>query len=73
MEMERMVRSPEGKPIGRLMSSGFGWRAVAFPGSTPEEIDQVMDAVDPVFTRMMEAKRAYREARPTLRLVGSAR
>jgi hypothetical protein len=69
MERDRLIRGPDGKPIGRLMSGGYGWRAVAFPGSTSEEIDQVMDAVEPVFIRMMEARRLYRESRPRLQLV----
>src|SRR6185437_15312799 len=60
MERDRLIRDPDGKPIGRLMSSERGWRALAFPGCTSSEIDLVMDAVDPVFTRMMEARRAYR-------------
>jgi hypothetical protein len=71
--MESLVLSPERKPIGKIISSGLGWRAIAFPGSTDEEIDQVMDAVDPLFTRLMESKRRYAELRPKLQLVRGGR
>lgn len=74
MSEERLIRSPDGRAIGVLRSSPLGWRAAAFPGIPSEDIDAVMDACEPIFARIIEARRGSRVARhgKSLRLVSGA-
>lgn len=73
--VERLIRSRDGRAIGVLTSSPLGWRAVAFSGSSSEDIDAAMDACQPLFERFAEARRRAKEWREGrgLRLVSEVR
>jgi hypothetical protein len=68
----RVVYSEDNsRVIGVIVSSPLGWRAIAVAGSTPEDINAVMDVCEPLFARIIEARRGARVARrgKALRLV----
>jgi hypothetical protein len=49
---DHLIRNEAGRAIGRIRKNAAGrWRAVAFAGSSSDEIDAVMDACQGLFER----------------------
>ena len=47
---DHVIRNEDGRAIGRIRKNTAGkWRAIAFAGSSSDEIDAVMDACRPLF------------------------